>query len=667
MRKQPVTLLLCLVLSWTGYAQQTPTPQADNNNGNPQDTMRMPSITSPEGIKLTFPYRARQVSPPSMINSPRTYDLIRAGNLYLSLQDAISLVLENNLDIQLQRYTPLIAKTDLTRAQGGGLLRGLDYIFRELPPGEGGPGGPLLTTLGGLSPATSLTSNTTNTSVIIGQPVAVTVLGTIPASNGTSIPQFDPALTANLSWSHTSTPQTEFVQNGLYNLQTNTTNGGGGYSQGFATGTSLNATYVSPRINSNSNSTNYNPYTAAALGLTIDQPLLRGFGIDLNRRFIRIAANQQRIADLIFNEQLILTVSDIIALYWDFVTLREDVEVKRQALAAAQRLYDDNKSQVEVGTLAPLQLKRAQAEVARTRQDLISAGGLADQQELILKNAITRSGNQDPSLLAVHIIPLDHIDVPKDEVIPPLEDLIVQALRERPDIAFEKIQIDNANIALKGAKNALLPQLDIIGGLTNNALAGSVNPSQPGAPGGLTNPPINPAFIGGAGTLLSQIFTRDYPNYGIGVQLTIPLRNRIANADLVRDSLQVRQSEVRLRVNVNQVRVDVENARLALERSRASYDAAAETVSLQEEALQAEQERLAVGQSTSFNVIQFQRDLEQARSTALVAGGNYEKAKAALDRAMGRTLSTNGVKFDEGLSGIVSRAPSPLPPPGSKP
>ncbi len=630
--------------------------------------MRMPSITSPEGIKLTYPYRAQKVSPPSMINSPRTYELIRAGNLYLSLQDAISLVLENNLDIQLQRYTPLIANTDLKRAQGGGLLRGLDYIFRELPPGEGGPGGPLLTTLGGSSPATSLTSNTTNTSVINGQPVALTVLGTIPASNGPSIPQYDPALTANLSWSHTSTPQLDFVQNGLYNLQTNTTNGGGGYSQGFATGTSLNATYVSPRISSDSITNNYNPYTAAALGLTIDQPLLRGFGIDLNRRFIRIAGNQQRIADLIFSEQLILTVSDIISLYWDFVTLREDVEVRRQALAAAQKLYDDNKSQVEVGTLAPLQLKRAQAEVARTRQDLIASGGLADQQELILKNAITRSGNQDPSLLAVHIIPLDHIDVPKDEVIPPLEDLIVQALRERPDIAFEKIQIDNANIALKGAKNALLPQLDIIGGLTNNALAGSVNTLQPGSTSGnLGNPPINPAFIGGTGTLLSQIFTRDYPNYGIGVQLTIPLRNRIADADLVRDLLQVRQAEVRLRVNVNQVRVDVENARLALERSRASYDAAAETVSLQEEALQAEQERLAVGQSTSFNVIQFQRDLEQARSTALVAGGNYEKAKAALDRAMGRTLATNGVKFEEGLSGIVTRAPTPLPPPASKP
>ncbi len=625
----------------------------------------MPAVTSPEGIRLTFPYRAEQVSPSSLVNSARTYELIQGGNLYLSLQDAISLVLENNLDIQLQRYTPLIAKTDLQRAKGGGLLRGLDYIFRELPPGEGGPAGPLLTTLG-VAPSTSLTSNTSLTSVITGQPVAITALSTIPASAGSKIPQFDPALTANLYWSHTSTPQNDFAQSGVFNLQTNTLDGGGGYTQGFSTGASLNATYTSPRINANTYASDYNPYTTAALGFTIDQPLLQGFGIDLNRRFIRIAANQQRIADLVFSEQLIITISDIISLYWDFVTLRQDVEVKREALAAAQKLYDDNKLQVEVGTLAPLQLKRAQAEVARTRQDLIAAGGLADQQELVLKNAITRSGNRDPVLLSVHIIPLDNIDVPKEEVIPPVEDLINQALKNRPDIAFQKIQIDNSNIALKGDKNALLPQLDVIGGLTNNALAGSVNSLLPSA-GSTGINPINPAFIGGAGTLLSQIFERNYPNYGIGVQLTIPLRNRVAQADMIRDSLQLRQAEVRLRINVNQVRVDVENARLALERSRASYDAAVETVGLQEEALEAEQERLAVGQSTSFNVIQFQRDLEQARSTALVAGGNYAKAKAALDRAMGNTLVTNGVKFEEGLSGLVPRPPNPIPPPSKKP
>ena len=660
MRKQSVTLLLCLAMSWPCYPQETPPPQTGAST---QPLIRMPAVTSPEGIRLTFPYRAEEVSQPSLVNSPRTYELIRAGNLYLSLQDAIALVLENNLDIQLQRYTPLIANSDLQRAKGGGLLRGLDYIFRELPPGEGGPGGPLLTTLGGLSPATSLTSTTSITSVISGQPVAITALGAIPASNGSKIPQFDPALTADLYWSHTSTPQADFLQNGVYNLQTNTLNGGGGYSQGFSTGASLNATYTSPRVNANSYSSDYNPYTTAALGFTIDQPLLQGFGIDLNRRFIRIATNQQRIADLVFSEQLIITISDIVSLYWDYVTLREDVEVKRGAVVAAQKLYDDNESQVEVGTLAPLQLKRAQAEVARTKQDLIAAGGLADQQELVLKNAITRSGNRDPLLLSVHLIPLDHINVPKDEVIPPVEDLITQALKNRPDIAFQKIQIDNANIALKGAKNALLPQLDVVGGLTNNALAGSVNPLLPSAGSSVTNP----AFIGGAGTLLSQIFDRNYPNYGIGVQLTIPLRNRVAQADVIRDSLQLRQAEVRLNINANQVRVDVENARLALERSRASYDAAVETVSLQQEALEAEQERLAVGQSTSFNVIQFQRDLEQARSTALVAGGNYVKAKAALDRAMGNTLETNGVKFDEGLSGLVSRPPSKLPPPNAKP
>jgi outer membrane protein len=315
-----------------------------------------------------------------------------------------------------------------------------------------------------------------------------------------------------------------------------------------------------------------------------------------------------------------------------------------------------------VGTMAPLQLKRAQAEVARTRQDLITAQGLADQQEALLKNIITRSGNEDPSLIAVHIVPLDRLEVPKDEVLPPLEELVDFALKTRPDLIQERIQLENVNLSLKGSKNALLPQLDLIASATNNAFAGQPN-SIPEVNLGFPTPRVtDPALLGGAGTLFSQIFQRNYPNYGIGFQLTIPIRNRIAQADVIRDQLQMRQSEARLKQNVNQVRVEVENARLAVERGLAAYEAAVETRSLQEDALDAEQQRLAVGQSTTFAVIQIERDLEQARSTELVAAGNYLKAKAALDRAMGRTLRMNHVEYAEGLSGVVPRPPSALPP-----
>jgi outer membrane protein len=623
---------------------------------------RLPAVTSPEGIRMTFPYRAPAVSPSSMINSRRTYELIRAGNLYLSLQDAIALALENNLDVEVARYGPLMAKTEIERAKGGGQLRGLTYTVRELPSGEGGPAGPLLTTLGDNSLSTAVTANFGDASLVTGSTTEFSVLNPLPLSVGSSIPQYDPTLSTNLSWNHTSMPQASIDSYGVFNYTANTTSGGGALSQGFSTGATATLSYTSTRTSADSPTEDFNPYTTAALGITISQPLLQGFGIDLNRRFIRIAENEQKLAYQTFRLQLVATVYSVIRLYWDMVSLRGDVGVKKQAMSAAQKLYDDNRSQVEVGTMAPLQLKRAQAEVARTRQDLITAQGLADQQEALLKNVLTRSGKADPSLIAVHIVPLDPLEVPKDEVLPPLEELVDFALKTRPDLDQERIQLENVNLSLKGSKNALLPQLDIVASATNNAFAGQPN-SLPEVNLGFPSLRVtDPALLGGTETLFSQLFQRNYPNYGIGFQLTIPIRNRIAQADVIRDQLQMRQSEARLKQNMNQVRVEVENARLAVERARAAYEAGVETRSLQEDALDAEQQRLAVGQSTTFAVIQIERDLAQARSTELVAAGDYLKAKAALDRAMGRTLLMNNVKYAEGLNGIVPRPPSALPP-----
>ena len=660
-------MLGAIVVCQPASAQTNPpppaatTPSAATTNSGSFD--RLPAVTSPEGLRLTFPYRMPAVSPSSMINSPRTYELIRAGNLYLSLQDAIALALENNLDIEVARYGPLMANTELERAKGGGQLRGLTYTIRELPPGEGGPAGPLLSTVGASAVSTSVTANFGDASLVEGSDTTFSVLNALPASSGSPIPQYDPTFNSNLSWNHTTTPQLSYYSNGVYSYSANTTNGGSSVTQGFSTGGSVSLSYTSARTMSDSATAGYNPFSTAALGLTINQPLLQGFGIDLNRRFIRIAKNEQKIATQTFRLQLVATVYSVIRLYWDLVSLREDVGVKKEALAAAQKLYEDNKSQVEVGTLAPLQLKRAQAEVARTRQDLITSQGLADQQEALLKNILTRSGNEDPALIAVHIVPLDQIRVPKDEVLPPLDELVTTALKLRPDLDQERLQLANINLSLKGSKNELLPQLNIVAGATNNAFAGQPNPipALRLGTGGIVL--TDPSLLGGAGTLLSQVFQRDYPNYGIGFQLTVPLRNRVAQADVIRDELQVRQSEARLRQNINQVRVEVENARLAVERARAAYEAAVETRSLQEDALDAEQQRLSVGQSTTFNVIQFQRDLAQARSTELVAAGTYIKSKAALDRAMGRTLMMNNVKLAEGLKGIVPAPPSPLPPP----
>lgn len=604
-------------------------------------------------------YRAGRVASPSFANSPRTYELIRAGNMYLSLQDAIALTLENNLDLQLQRYNPLIADTELKRAKGGGLLRGLTYTIRELPQGVGGPGGPLLTTLGSSNTIGQLNANTADLAVINQQQTNLSVQSTIPYSEGSPIPAFDPLFSLGVNGSHLSQPQNSFSSQGTTNLVQTQIAGTGGYQQSFSTGTTFNLSYDASRYDANWLRSDYNPYTVGSLGFTITQPLLQGFGIDVNRRFIRIAANEQRIADLVFNQQLINTVSSVIRLYWDLVSLRADVTVREQALATAQKLHQDNKQQVDVGTLAPLQLKQAAAEVARARQDLINSQSLVDQQEIVLKNVLTRSGSEDLSLENVRVIPLDHIEVPKNEEMPAADQLILEALRNRPDLAQDQLQVANAGLSLKGSRNELLPRLDIIGSATNNALAGTPN-GLPPVPNTVRN--FDPFFIGGSDTLISQMFRRNFPNYGIGFQLNIPLRNRVAQADAARDELQLRQSQVAFKQAQNQVRVEVENALLALRRARASYDAAVETRQLQQEALDAEQQRLSVGQSTSFFVIQYERDLAQAQSTEVIAEGAYAKAKAALDRAVGRTLTANNISLSEAASGIVARPHTPIPP-----
>lgn len=609
--------------------------------------------------RYTKPYRVRSVSPVDFGNSPRLDSLIRAGQLYLSLQDAIALAIENNLDIELQRFNPRIAGADLLRAEGGGLLRGVPLTIRQLPQGVGGPGAPLLTTVGGASPASNVPTNSADLASITEINTDLSIQGTNPLSAGSPVPSFDPAIVGVLNWQHQTIPQNTLTY-GTNALVNNTSTGNLGLAQSFATGTSYNLGYNNLSTNSNAVQNFYNPYTNSSLGLTVTQPLLQGFGIANNRRYIRIAKNDERITGLVFRQQLIETVSAVIRLYWDLVSLNEDVRVKQQAVTLAQKLYEDNKAQVEVGTLAPLELKRAQAEVARSKQDLSNSSSLLLQQELLLKNVLTRTGTADTLLSAARIVPLDTIQIPAQETVEPVQDLLARAVDQRPDLQQGRTQLENSNISLKGSKNELLPQLNIVGSLQNSALTGEANNTA--IPQGfVTNRVPDPYFLGGYGNALGQLFGHNFPNYGIGLQLNIPLKNRVAQADVVRDELQVRQSEVRLRELRNQVRLEVENALLALQRARASYDAAMETRQLQEEALAAEQERYTVGASTSFFVIQYQRDLEQARSTEVIAKNNYAKARAALDRATGDTLARNDIDIDEAYKGRVSRAPSPLP------
>jgi outer membrane protein len=605
------------------------------------------------------PYKAKPVPAESFQNSERIFELMRAGQLYLSLADAIALALENNLDIEVERYLPRIARTDITRTEGGGLLRGLSLLVDEPPPGIGGPSGPLLTTLtASPTPAPVVNSNFSDVALITQQQNDLSVTGALPPSTGSAIPQYDPTISGVVNWGHQSTAEFNPLITGASNwLVSNNFNGNVGYTQGFSPGTQLGVTFDNTQLTSNAARYTYNPILNSSLGFTITQPLLRGFGIELNRRFIRIAKNDGRIADLVFRQQLIDTVAGIARLYTDLVSLNEDVKVKQEALRLAQRLYEDNKHKVEQGEQAPIEVTRAQAQVASNQQALISAQGLVQQQELIVKTAITRGGLANPVIRAAHIIATDSVTVPETESVRPVDDLIAEALRGRPDLAQAGIQVENSQINLKGSLNALRPELDVVGTVQNGGLSGNINAV------GAALTPGAALYPGGYGTALGQIFKNNFPTYSVGVQLTLPLRNRVAQADAVRDELQVRQTQVRRQQFEDQVRLEVADAYVAAQQARAAYEAAIQSRILQQQSVRVEQETFDVGLATNYLVIQYQTYLAQAQSTEVAAKGAYAKAMIALDRATASTLEVNQVSIQEAQNGRVSRPAARIPNP----
>jgi outer membrane protein TolC len=576
-------------------------------------------------------------------NTPRIRQLLRAGNIYLSLSDAISLALENNLDIELQRYDRNMADSELLRAKGGGLLRGLIYTLAEAPVGVGGPASPLVTSAAALSiPGGSVPTNPSELGVLAEPLDNLLVQETSPVSNGSPIPLFDPSLVYQLNWNHQTTPQTNPVVIGANALVTNTTLFNGGYVQGFGPGTQLNVAYNNTRETVNASNTAYSPFTSSNFGFTVTQPLLRGFGLAVNRRFIRIAKNEKKIADLLLQQQLIATVFGVVRLYTDLVALYEDVKVEEETLASAEKLYSDTKARVDEGTQAPIELTRANAQVFGIRQDVINARGLLEEQEAIVKNVITRRSSADVDILNARIVPTDSIDVPEKDDVRPIQDLLAQAFATRPDLRQAGIQVDNSQISLEGSRNNLLPEIDLVGVAQNSALAGQLNP---------LSSRVDPAFVGGYGSALEQLAARKYPSYGIGLNFNLPLRNRIAQADLARDEIQTRRTEIRLEQLRKQAQLEVEDALVAMRRARSSYEAALQSQALQQESLEAEQAKFDVGASTSFFIVQYQSYLAQARSTVVVAKSAYLKARAALERAVGSILEDNHVILSDAVRG----------------
>jgi len=573
----------------------------------------------------------RKVAPARLSNSPRLESLVRAGNLYLSVEDVIALVLENNLDIAVQRYSPFLAREVLRRTQGGGFLRSVDTPILAGPT------------------SVSTTGVSVNANGIAGG-AGLGSAGGIVSQIGPVPPNLDPSLYASFSAGHITTPltnesfdQTSVLTNQYRQYVFN-------YSQQFITGTAAQLTFYDYRSLLNSSVPLFNPSITGFLDLVITQNLLQGFNIGVNNRDIRIAKNNMKVSDLQLKLQVATTVSAALNLYWDLVSFVDAVRIKEQALATSQKLYDDDQKMVKIGSLPAVEVTRAAAQVSVSKEDLLFAQTNVQQQEIVLKNALSRNAMANAWLDDVHIVPLNPIVVPETDETKPLPELIAVAMANRLEVERSKVNIDSQKISIRGSRNGLLPTLQAFLELTNNGLSGPVNPvynGQSGAP--------DPYFIGGTGTALGQIFRRDFPNYSAGVSVTIPFRNRAAQADYVTDQLQLRQAELQFQRIANQVRVDVKTALIGVQQARARYETAVDTRKLAEQSLKDEQNRFQHGVSTVTLVIQAQRDLANDQDAEVQAMANYTHAKIAFDMAVGRTLDVNHISMQEAVAGRVAR------------
>lgn len=594
---------------------------------------------------LTRPYQQRSVPPINLRNSSRLESLIRAGNLYLSAQDVIALALENNLDIEIQRYGPLLNQEVTLRAQGGGVLR---------PVGVGVAQGPTSVSTTGVSLNASGGGTTSVSGVGSGQ---------ITTSVGVTPPSLDPQLVFYTNFGHYTTPFSNTVLTGTpsliqsqrtYEAQLYKYTDFGAYAQ---------LTYTSQRTDANSTFYNINPYTTGSLDLYMYQNLLYGFGRSTLTRFIRISKNNEKVSDLTFRQQVITTVSSVLNLYWDLVSFNEDLKARRDELATAQALYDDNKKQVQIGTLAPIEVTRAEAQVYSSQQDLLVSQTNLLQQETVLKNALSRNGVANPLLAEVHVIPLDTIQLPQKEESKPADELVKEALGNRVEVAQQKINIDSDKVALVGIKSELKPTLQVFAELTNNGLSGSPNVLVPGL---IEAEPGLGYLVGGYGNLLGQIFRRNFPNYSAGISLNLPLRNRAAQADYATQVLTTRQDQLTLQKQVNQVRVDVQNAVIGVRQARVRYESAARARILQQQTLDADKKKYTLGAGTVYQVVLDQQTLATSESAETQSLANYSHAQISFDQAMGTTLEVNHISLEEARSGQVKRMsvlPANLPAP----
>jgi outer membrane protein len=587
---------------------------------------------------LFNPYKQVAIPGFGVTNSPRIDQLIHDGKLEITLQDAVELALENSMDIAVARYNPWFGDTDILEAEAGGT-----------PQGVAGADIPF---------------STANTPFLT----------------------YDPILTTSAFFDDVSTPiNNPFISgtgvSSLTGLITHTAQYQTQYAQSFTTGTTVTAAWDNTRSSSSSPENFFNPSVQSTLSITFQQQLLNGFGFYQNRRNIMIAKNNRKLADYVFEQQAITTVTNTITAYWELVYARENVKVEEQAVTVSNKLFGDNKKQLEIGTMAPLEVTRAESELATDRQNLIAAQTAQLQDEQVLKNAITKDPLA-PTLINVEILPTDHPNPPEAVEAATFEDAVKEAFTKRPDLLQQEFNIKNAEINSKATRQALLPTATLTAEYQSQGLAGNSgivtgstttpgsalvgSDGQPisvldmnGVPVQIFEPNTAEVTSGvshqGLGNAQSQIFHNQFPNYLVGLNLTLPIRNRAAQATNQRAILSQRQIEAQMQQLRNNALLDVRNTYIALTQDRAQVQAASKARELQQQTFDAEQKKYQLGASTVYNVILTQRDLILAQGAELRALANLVEAKANYERAVGRTLEVNRVTIADAKHGKIER------------
>jgi outer membrane protein TolC len=615
--------------------------------------------------RLTRNYRVRDVHAVSFEDSPRLDKLMRAGNIYLSLRDAIALALENNLDIESSRYAPKLALADLQRASAGQLLRNVSTSISS------GPSSASLSVLAGATAVNGGSGggggSSSNNGVLSGLNVQLA---------GSAIPNLEPLAYVAGSFSHQTQILTSTTFTGTSALVDSYKSLTYGVQQSFWTGTQVSLG-MSGIFGYNQNATTalFNPYDSGSLSLNITQPLLNGFGVALNQRSYRKAKNNLKADDLQFKNQVITTVAGVVSLYWDLVTFDNDLKIKQQTLELDTRLYEDNKRRADLGAIAPIDIIQAEADMKAAQQDVIAQDSQVLQQEMILKSYITRGGLDNSAVAMARIVPTDHIEVPEQEPVVPIQDLITEALANRPEVEQNRISLENSRLDLLGVKNNLLPTLSATASFSNAGQGGAISTTpQPYVDknGNLAYKLLGPGdvnqfLIGGYGTVLSQIFSRNFPNYSVGFQLTVPLRNRANQADLVTNELSYRQSEIQDKQLHNTIKLNVMNSWTAVRNARAAWETSVVARKLYDQTTAGMRRKYELGTATILDVVIAQRDDTARQLAEQDALNQYQRARANLHQTLGQTLDDYSVNIEEAKRGVVSRDPDLIPPPAARP